>query len=348
MKKILFSIYMLCLFSAALSAQSEVSRWIAGDLAWYPANLQGYGAEGFAPIDYSTVPLADLKALPGDQIQDEGRDLGGQAFEMRATFGCERRVPFLPGSSALTSDNNIIIRAKGEISPVTMSAEIETVITPVAFFSFDSSLSIGTGWAIGDGSISGLSFNTPEQTFEPAPFEGVVTTADFGGTLQFDFGVLVPGDWTHIVMLYRPSVAYEAFSGAAPDEAWMWKSDDGENYNGWKWEQTAVLGYQMPAFKHLEIAGILVETEQRITKQNASPMDSGGWGSDFTKVYIGPFLVYQLSQAHSLTFQCQFARGRDYTDESIGNAHFSYRKVDTGSPTYWYFRRVALSYRYDY
>jgi len=34
-----------------LAAQTEISHWIAGDLAYYPSNLGGYDIEKFAPTD---------------------------------------------------------------------------------------------------------------------------------------------------------------------------------------------------------------------------------------------------------------------------------------------------------
>lgn len=330
----------------ALAAQTKLSRWVGGDFAYYPAHLGGYGVENFAPIDYGTVTQEELESLPNSDISDEGRDLGGQAVEMRATFGQELQFPFLRGNSMLTEGNNVKIRLKEEISPVTANLLIETIFTPVAFLSIDSVLSIGTGWAFDDS--SGLSHNTREETFEPAPFEGAVTTAEAGATFQFDFGRLVPGDWTHVVTVYRAGLQYESFTAAGANEPWMWQADNGENYNGWNWKQTGILGYQMPALQHIDTAGVLIETEQRITKRNVSTMEDGGWGSDFMKVYVSFFIVIQLNPRHALTLQLQCGRARDYTEETVGNAHFTYRKIDVDSPVYWYFRRAALSYRFEY
>ncbi|MDY7029412.1 MAG: hypothetical protein SVR04_14065, partial [Spirochaetota bacterium] len=54
--------------------------------------------------------------------------------------------------------------------------------------------------------------------------------------------------------------------------------------------------------------------------------------------------ILDLKEGHALTIQAQFARERDYTDATVGNESFLNRSVDTDNPTYWYFRRVALSY----
>ena len=74
-------------------------------------------------------------------------------------------------------------------------------------------------------------------------------------------------------------------------------------------------------------------------------MDEGGWGSDFMKVNIAPVAVVELKEGHKLTIQFQFARERDYTDATVGNESFLNRSVDSENPSYWYFRRIAFSYR---
>jgi hypothetical protein len=141
---------------------------------------------------------------------------------------------------------------------------------------------------------------------------------------------------------------YRYFTAAGSDQAWEWQADGGENFNGWNWKQTAVLGYQMPAVELVNTIGILLETEQRITKRDVSTLAEGGWGSDFMKTNFGPIAVFTFGSSHQLTMQVQFARERDYSEETIGYQWFRNREVETDSPTYWYFRRIAFSYRYGF
>lgn len=329
-----------------IAAQTEITRWFQGDLAYYPANLDGYGEEGFAPIDYDTVKDSELRDLPDSDIRDEGRDIGGQGVEAKAVLGQEWQIPFLQGDSPLTSGNNVKLRLFGDVSPVHIGGSVGTVWTPLALISFNGSIYAGTGWTVAG--LNGLTLNTPEKTMNASNAEGMMLDADLGGTLQFDFGVLFPGDWTHVVTVYSPSLQYRHYTAADSDEAWQWQVDSGENFNGWNWKQTAVLGYLMPAVDLVDTVGILLETDRRITKRNESKMDDGGWGSDFVTTNLGPIVRLQFGSGIKLTIQGQFARARDYSEETIGNAHFSYRKVDTDSPTYWYFRRIAFSCRYEF
>jgi len=339
MRKALFLLVILNILTFAY-AENEVSKKIAVDFAWYPSNHDGYETTGFAPIDFSTVPKEDLTLEPGD----EGRDLGGHGYEGIVKYIYSVKTPFMQGSGALTRGNNLEVRLQGDASPVSTGASVKTILTPIAFLALDASVYAGTGWSVGG--LNGLALNTKENPYDPTPLEGLYFKADGGTTLQFDFAVLKPGDWSHVVAVYRPSFEYQLNSAADSDEPWQWQADPGENYNGWNWLQTFFLGYQTPALKKLNTLGVAVETERRITKQGESKMDDGGWGSDFTKIYIAPVAVLDFGENHQLTIQAQFAKERDFTDETVGNESFLNRAVDTDDPTYWYFRRIALSYSY--
>jgi len=336
MKKFILLFLFVYLVSSVSAQRTEENR-LTIDFAWYPANLDGYEITGFAPIDYSTVPAADFSGL-----QDGGRDLGGQAFEAQVKALRSYKIPWLRGTGPLTSGNNIEVQLQGELSPVSLNTVVRTRFTPLAVLTMDAALSAGTGWSLGN--LNGLALNTAEEPYDPTPLGGFVLGGDFGVTAQFDLGAVVPGDWTHLLMLYRSGVEYRMNTSAEGDEPWQWLADSGENYNGWNWSQTALLGYATPALKLLDTAGFLLETSRRITNYDLSPMDSGGWGSDFLEVFFGPVVVLKWGSGHSMNIQMQFARERDYTDGSVANESFIYREVDTVNPTYWYFRRVAMSY----
>ncbi|HDQ14942.1 MAG TPA: hypothetical protein ENN41_09040 [Sediminispirochaeta sp.] len=330
----------LFVLSVAFSLSADVESWksMVVDLAWYPPNLEGYGTDGFAPIDFSTVEAAELQQVVGDA----GRDLGGSGYEGRVSANYFLRLPMMRGDSPLTEENNMLLQLRAELSPISIAGELRSVLTPLAVLKIENSLFLGSGWSIGE--LHGLSLNTKEDPFAATPLGGLFLSYRAAATLQFDWAALFPGDWHHVVMVYNPSLQYRLYTGAASDEPWQWQADGGENYNGWYWGQNAVLAYQTPALELLNTAGLLLETRQRITRRQDSPMDEGGWGSDFMEIYIAPILVLDLGESQGLTLQFQFARGRNYTDESIGNESFLNRQVMEEDPTYWYFRRIALSY----
>ncbi|MBN1412429.1 MAG: hypothetical protein JW969_16400, partial [Spirochaetales bacterium] len=101
------------------------------------------------------------------------------------------------------------------------------------------------------------------------------------------------------------------------------------------------LGYQMPLL--LNIVGIIVEQEQYIDPAivNMSPMETGGWGSDFVKLSFGPFASFKFSENMSLLALVEMKTGRRYTDATIGARYFKNRSYES---TYVYFDRFAVSY----
>lgn len=335
MKRVLFLLCGLCLLGP-LYGQSVVTDTLGIDFAWYPPNHAGYETTGFAPIDFSTVSKDDLSTV------DDGRDLGKSGFEGIVKYTRSIRTPFMQGDGALTSGNNLDVRLFGDLSPVSIGAGVKTILTPIALMNFDASVYAGSGWSVG--ALNGLALNTEEDPFDPTPFGGLFFESIIGTTIQFDLAAVVPGDWNHIVAVYRPFLRYRLNTGADSDEAWQWQVDKGENFNGWCWKQNVVLGYQTPALETLNTLGVLLETEERITKWNESRMKDGGWGSDFMQIYVALITVLDFTEDQSLTIQAQFANGRDYTDATVGNESFYNREVDTDDPRYWFFRRIALSY----
>lgn len=148
---------------------------------------------------------------------------------------------------------------------------------------------------------------------ESASLQGVVLKSWLAGTIQFDAG---------------------------RGQAWMFEADSGENFNGWKLLGSCFLGYQMPL--PLEVAGILLETEQNLGYvRELSPLSSGGWGSDFFLLTLSPVLSFRLSKHSTLAALFQFRRQRMYTPDTVFYAYYANRKY---AGTYWDFYRIAVSY----
>jgi hypothetical protein len=299
--------------------------------AYYPANLAGYGSTGFAPPDYSTVP-------GGAGQRDLGSSWGGA--EAKASISRSWTIPALRGEGALMSGNNLALDATGEISPVSLNAVFSATLTPIAFLQFYAGAGIGTGWSLG---FRGLALNPADdnQEFEDKPFGGAVWRAWCGGTFQFDFAALVPGEWNHVVILASPSVEYKAYTGAGADQAWLWEADSGMNFNGLKFKASYFLGYQMPIM--VNTIGFLAETEEWLdpVRNRATMASAGGWGSDFLSLNFGPLANLSLGEGSSLAVLVQFKTARDWSDATTRNRYFENRDYEGG---YLYFNRIAFSY----
>lgn len=340
--KVLFVVLCLVLIFPSLAVSEEVERSTSLSIegTYYFDDNKGYGVSdgGFAPISYTPEPL------PGSYVSignDDGRDLGSGwgAAEIQALLTHRIVVPFLTGTGALTSGNNVTFAITGALTPVSTRLELRATLTPIAFLNFFVGSMLGTGWDTG--LFNGMGLNADGSGVpESASFQGVVLKSWIGGTFQFDLAAFVPGDWTHVVTLVSPKLQYAAFSGANKGEAWMWEGDIGENFNGFMFYGTYFLGYQMPLV--LNTVGILLETKQNLGYvKDLSSMDSSGWGSDHVLITVGPVFNFTLSESSSLAVLFQFRRERLYDGTSIFANYYDNRHA---IGTYWDFYRIAFSY----
>jgi len=75
--------------------------------------------------------------------------------------------------------------------------------------------------------------------------------------------------------------------------------------------------------------------------KDLSPMDSGGWGSDYVEITLSPLFNFALSESSAFTILFQFRRERLYSEPSIFANYFRNRAA---IGAYWDFYRIALSY----
>ena len=334
----------LALSSPAFGEGIERTTSLTVEGAYYLPNHQGYGVPngGFAPISYRPVEVPGSFTPPTPE--DKGSALGSTwgPAEIQVLLNHTIQVPFLAGSGPLTEGNNVTFSVAGALTPVSSRLELQAALTPIAFLEVYAGAMAGTGWDIG--LFNGMGLNADGSGVpESASFKGAVLKSWLGGIFQFDLAALVPGDWTHVVTLLSPRLQYAWFSRAAKGQAWMFEADIGENFNGWKLLGSWFLGYQMPLA--LDMAGVLLQTEQNLGYvREISPLGSGGWGSDFLLLTIGPVFNFRLAERHSLAVLVQFRRERKYTDTSVFYAYYANREY---AGTYWDFYRVAFSYSLD-
>jgi hypothetical protein len=310
------------------------------------------GTLGFSPVNYNSLNYSQIEAqYPAIHGRD---DIANAAeFELKAYYTFQIIFPAMRLDNDMMKENNIKLEFKANLTPLTAEGGIYTEITPLAFLFFRLGSKIGTGWDFPELNLNGLAINDPNFYFTPTrqrwdATSGAVSISEFQAVFQFDLAALIPGDWNHIVVVAAEKIEYWYFTGASNSQYWRWEHDEGENQNGFVWWQTFVVGYQMPKLPILEMIGFIVTTEQRITGKDKSPMASGGWGSDFTRVEFGPLINLEFNKHHSLTILAEFRTERQYTEASAGNRYFEYRHVNTDSPSYVQFYRIALSYSMKY
>ena len=350
MKRYLIIILVMrILMAVTLSAGSGIEHAdiFETQIAYYfDDNKGGISDSVFIWPSYTPIPVPDsYPRINSFGVDDEGRELGNGwgGAELQATYEHQMKIPFLVGAGALTRGNNLLITGKTNLAPVILEAEGKIKLTPIAFLDFETGYNIGTGWTLG---FKGLGLNTDGTgEAETDPFPGVVQVVWLAGTFQFDLAAVMPGEWQHLITVATAKFRWQNFSAAGKDAPWLYKADQGENFNGFQYFGTYVLGYRMPL--KVNFSGFMVETEQYLgDSAEISPMDSDeGWGSDFVEVRFGPLANIKFNEHNSLTVLVQLKTFKRYTEETIHNAYFMTRDYDS---TYAKLERVALSYTHKF
>ncbi len=309
---------------------------------YFDDNKGGDSSAGWIWPSYSPIDCPEEDYPRGE---DEGRNLGNGWGGAKLLLSLEHRIifPFPTGEPPLTKDNNLAVSFKTNLAPVILEGEIKAVLTPIAFLKFETGASAGTGWTLG---FNGLGINNDGSGIaDTDPFQGIVSSLWLSGIFQFDLAAVLPGEWNHLVTVATAQFRYRNFSAAGKEEPWLYKADAGENFNGFQYLGSYVLGYQMPL--KMNLAGFMVETEQYLGETaDLSPMGTGGgWGSDFVEITFGPLINLALSNSDNLTVLVQMKTQKRYTDETIHNNYFLTRDYDS---TYAKLERIALSYSHRF
>lgn len=289
-------------------------------------------AGGFAPIAYGKL---------GDPAS--GREVGSAIGNPEVKVSISRAISFpaFAGEGSLTKNNNLALSLACELSPVSLNANVQATLTPIAFLELSAGAGAGTGWELSAMGAVGLGMNDA-GTIEARDFSGCVYRAWAGGSLQFDLAAVLPGEWNHLVLLASPRVIYQAYSKASSNQAWTWEADKGMNFNGLKLAGNYLIGYQMPLA--LDLAGFLLQTEGWLgSVRDRAPSEGGGanWGSDFTYFTFGPLFDFKLGDASSIAVLPQFKTGIKWDAASAMEKDFRKRSYE-GSYTYFY--RLAFDY----
>ena len=337
----LASIFLLCMSSAAFSADTDAvrtERSVGADFAYYPADQKGYGVSdgGFAPLSY-TVEESD----GSPNTRDLGSTWGG--VEAKGYYIQRWIIPALRWSDGpLAAGNNVTIQSQTGVSPISLTQQVQVTATPIALLQFTGGVQAGTGWNVqlfdGLGEV-----DTVSGEMDDGSLEGIVLDLYLGTTIQFDLAAVVPGDWNHVVAVYSPKWTWKTFTGASASAPWSFENDPGDNYQGWIFGQTVFLGYQPPGMA-LQTTGFLLETERKVgeTVDRATASGTGDWEPDFLETKLALVLNFSIGEIHSLTILSQLSRDRLASDSTIFNGALQARDV-VGS--YWDAYRIALSWR---
>jgi hypothetical protein len=287
-----------------------------------------------------------LRAAPS---LSSGRDLTvniSSRPELKLSIMQYYTFPFLQGDNFLTADNNIRLNLGADVSPISLNGTVEAVWTPAAFLQLTAGAKAGSGWNIElfGASIHGIGINRPtpgspgKAEIEGSAFDGLLWRAYGGGTLQFDFAALFPGDWHHVVFRSYHEGSYRAYSRASSDDSWVFENDDRENRNGFIYSGNFLLGYQMPIF--LNTLGVLTEMEKYLYDTPNRTV----WGDERLRWTFSGLFNFTLTRQLDAALIVQVRTRRNFTDGDRQNEnHFFYqdRILDRERPLRLEFYRAA-------
>ena len=258
-------------------------------------------------------------------------------------------IPFLQGSSPLTADNNITTLFSIAVTPVSLNGTAELDWTPAAFLVLSGGGLAGFGWNMPLG--YGIGINLPESsaqedtprksTIDGSAFDGLIWNAWGAGTLQFDLGAVIPGDWNHIFFQTRQEFRYAAYTRADSGQPWVFENDFRENQNGWNYRSRYVIGYSMPSSPVLNTIALMAEQE--------SPLYStpGGerWGENLSYWIFSSIVNFSITPRLNTALVLQMHTRRNYGNRNFNSEDFFYRDLELlqeGGQRRLLFYRAAL------
>lgn len=290
---------------------------IVVDGAFYPKTNHVVGGDHFAPI---TGPYS--------------------ALELRGTGSYNYVIPIPFSDHPLVRGNTLTLSPALELTPISLAPKFDVAFSPVAFLIFYTGGKIGTGWNLASLGAKGLAiFDEATQDYESVtPFASYFYQWYAEGLFQFDLAALLPGDWNHVVTQARYKFLYEGVLNAGgPQEFWRCQGTL-EKVNGWQYQASVVLGYQMPLL--LDMVALQFEFEGYFNKHDF-PEWAQSWNPSFMKVGISPVLSFAFNENHSLLVQFRFRSRRSYTTEVQPDTHEFYY---TYAGKEWFFDRIGFSY----
>ena len=278
--------------------------------------------------------------------------------EAKLGFTQTFKIPFLRLDNPLMSGNNIKFSLTAEVTPVSFNGAIKTVLTPVAFLEFSTGGRIGTGWPLNlfGSDLYGTGLNLSGagniEEYEGEAFDAFHLKFFIGGTFQFDFAAIFPGDWHHVVVLSSHEINYHYNTSAAKGQGWYYEADDGENRNGWNYFGNIVLGYQMPQ-KPFFLQMVAFMAEMDLYLSDIPGVDRSIWGDDLIRWKFSNILNFQFTDQFGVALITQFRTRRNFTnfDENANNGaemHYQSRELNRSNPQRLEFYRIAaiLSYKF--
>ena len=262
-------------------------------------------------------------------------------FECCTTLFADYKIETPLGNHWLLKDANVLLSGGMQLTPLSILPQISLGFQPFPFFVLKAGGMLGLGWnMLGFEGLCALDEKSKKyeavSTFSH-PFYEVWAQ----GTLMFDTGTLIPGDWNHLIMLASYKTFYSGLAGLGRHTPFEWQGDK-NRVEGLQYEFCGILAYQMPLV--LYRAGFMYTAYGHY--------DGGDYG-DFDTSYDGAFTQYSLAglcqfkfaEKDELTCIAQFSTRRSF-DKELDEAEDALFAQKVG--TEWFFQRLIFSWSHKF
>lgn len=309
-------------------------------------SLNAEEKENFNP--FSVNLSTDFAYYPESKCKESTQDihfagLTGiySSLECRSTLSAKYTIKTPLGEHWLTKDANVFFTGAVEVTPVSVRPMLSAGFSPLPFIVLKGGASAGFAWNyLG---LEGIAkFNKDSGEYETLstinhPFYEFWAQSDF----MFDTGALIPGEWTHLIMLGSFRIFYSGIAGLERHDIYEWQTTK-NMAQGLQYEASGLLAYQMPLA--LYRAGIIFTAGGHFNGGDYGNLDSW-YDGGFTKYSLSPALQFKLSAKDELRCLFQFANRRSF-EQYHDKAEQELFMKTTGQE--WYFQRIALSWSHRF
>lgn len=299
---------------------SPLSVYLTTDLLYYPESKTQPGSSG-----------THFAGLTGAY----------SGFECRTQLFVDYLIKTPLGRHLLLKDANVVLTGAFELTPLSVRPQLALGFQPFPFLVFKGGGSIGFGWnMLGFEGLCALDEKSKKyealSTFSH-PFYEVWAQ----GTLMFDTGALVPGDWNHLIMLASYKTFYSGIAGLEKHRPFEWQGDK-NRVEGLQYEFCGILAYQMPLV--LYRAGFMYTAYGHFDGSDYGDFDASYDGA-FTQHSLAGLCQFKFAEKDELTCIAQFTTRRSF-DKELDRAEDALFAQKVG--TEWFFQRLIFSWTHKF
>ena len=311
---------LLCAQEARKEKASPLSVYLTTDLLYYPESKTQPGSSG-----------THFAGLTGAY----------SGFECRSQLFVDYMIKTPLGGHWLLKDANVVLTGAFELTPLSVRPQLALGFQPFPFLVFKGGGSIGFGWnMLGFEGLCALDEKSKKyeavSTFSYPFYEVWVQ-----GTLMFDTGALVPGDWNHLIMLASYKTFYSGIAGLGRHTPYGWQGDK-NRVEGLQYEFCGILAYQMPLV--LYRAGFMYTAYGHYDGGDYGDFDASYDGA-FTQHSLAGLCQFKFAEKDELTCIAQFTTRRSF-DKELDEAEDALFAQKVG--TEWYFQRLIFSWTHKF